>query len=183
MTNLYFVRNQRGKTLGSPQDSIDIRSRDQEWVALIKRVADGDQSALTTLYDSTSRLVFGLILRVLGDRATAEEVLLDVFTQVWRQAALYDRSRGAPLAWLLTIARSRAIDRLQSGKHDQQHRQHAVDRALQQESSCDGSRSRKSGERAQTVPNAGRESDDSARTEAESTQSVHHEPPTRDNSN
>jgi RNA polymerase sigma-70 factor (ECF subfamily) len=123
MTNLYFVRNQRGKTLGSPQDSIDIRSRDQEWVALIKRVADGDQSALTTLYDSTSRLVFGLILRVLGDRATAEEVLLDVFTQVWRQAALYDRSRGAPLAWLMTIARSRAIDRLRSGKHDQQHKE------------------------------------------------------------
>ncbi|HET9530496.1 MAG TPA: sigma-70 family RNA polymerase sigma factor [Blastocatellia bacterium] len=86
-------------------------------------MAEGDQSALTTLYDSTSRLVFGLILRILGDRATAEEVLLDVYTQVWRQAALYDRSRGAPLAWLMTIARSRAIDRLRSGKHDQQNKE------------------------------------------------------------
>jgi RNA polymerase sigma-70 factor (ECF subfamily) len=83
-------------------------------------VADGDQSALTTLYDSTSRLIFGLILRIVIDRATAEEVLLDVYTQVWRQALSYDTTRGAPLAWMMTIARSRAIDRLRSGKHDLQ---------------------------------------------------------------
>jgi RNA polymerase sigma-70 factor, ECF subfamily len=106
--------------LGSAQDSIELRTRDRDWVALIKRVADGDQSALTSLYDSTSRLVFGLILRIVGERATAEEVLLDVFTQVWRQSSAYDTNRGAPLAWLMTIARSRAIDRLRSGKHDAQ---------------------------------------------------------------
>jgi RNA polymerase sigma-70 factor (ECF subfamily) len=87
-------------------------------VSLIRKVADGDQSALTTLYDSTSRLIFGLILRIVVDRATAEEVLLDVYTQVWRQASSYDKTRGAPLAWMMTIARSRAIDRLRSGKHD-----------------------------------------------------------------
>ncbi|HEX8186313.1 MAG TPA: sigma-70 family RNA polymerase sigma factor [Blastocatellia bacterium] len=106
--------------MGSPQDSIELRARDQDWVSLIKKVADGDQSAVATLYDSTSRLVFGLILRIVADRATAEEVLLDVYTQVWRQASSYDRARGAPLAWIMTIARSRAIDRLRSGKHDQQ---------------------------------------------------------------
>jgi RNA polymerase sigma-70 factor (ECF subfamily) len=110
----------RDKALGSPQDSIELRTRDQDWAALIKRVADGDQSALTTLYDTASRLVFGLILRIVNDRSTAEEVLLDVFTQVWRQAATYDKKRGSPLAWLMTIARSRAIDRLRAGKHDQQ---------------------------------------------------------------
>jgi RNA polymerase sigma-70 factor (ECF subfamily) len=60
-------------------------------------VADGDQSALTTLYDSTSRLVFGLILRVVTDRSIAEEVLLDVYTQVWRQASSYDS--GAAHRW------------------------------------------------------------------------------------
>jgi RNA polymerase sigma-70 factor (ECF subfamily) len=89
-------------------------------VSLIKKVADGDQSAVATLYDSTNRLVFGLILRIVADRSTAEEVLLDVYTQVWRQASSYDTARGAPLAWIMTIARSRAIDRLRSGKHDQQ---------------------------------------------------------------
>jgi RNA polymerase sigma-70 factor (ECF subfamily) len=86
-------------------------------------VADGDQSALTALYDSTSRLVFGLVLRVVTDRSTAEEVLLDVYTQVWRQASTYDAKRGAPLAWLMTIARTRGIDRLRSGKHEHQHKE------------------------------------------------------------
>ena len=104
--------------MGSPQDSRENRTRDDDWAALIKRVADGDQSALTVLYDTTSRLVFGLILRVVGDRATAEEVVLDVYTQVWRQAANYDTKRGAPLAWIMTIARTRGIDRLRSGRHD-----------------------------------------------------------------
>jgi RNA polymerase sigma-70 factor (ECF subfamily) len=105
--------------LGSPQDSFAPQSRDQDFSALIQKVADGDQSALTTLYDASSRLVFGLILRIIGDRSTAEEVLLDVFTQVWRQASNFDLKRGAPMAWIMTIARSRAIDRLRSGKHDQ----------------------------------------------------------------
>jgi len=86
-------------------------------------VADGDQSALTALYDSTSRLVFGLILRVVTDRSIAEEVLLDVYTQVWRQASTYDARRGAPLAWLMTIARTRGIDRLRSGKHEHQNKE------------------------------------------------------------
>lgn len=107
----------------SPRDSRELNTRDQDWSALIKRVADGDQSALTALYDSTSKFVFGLILRVVGDRATAEEVLLDVYTQAWRQAASYDQQRGAPLAWLMTIARTRGIDRLRSGRYEQHHKE------------------------------------------------------------
>ena len=109
--------------MGSPQDSRELSTRDHDWAALIMRVAAGDQSALTDLYDTTSRLVFGLILRVVGDRSTAEEVLLDVYTQVWRQAATYDQKRGAPLAWLMTIARTRGIDRLRSGKYDHLHKE------------------------------------------------------------
>ena len=109
--------------MASPQDSRETSTRDQDWAALIKRVADGDSSALTTLYDSTSRLVFGLILRVVTDRSNAEEVLLDVYTQVWRQASTYDAKRGAPLAWLMMIARTRGIDRLRSGKHEHQHKE------------------------------------------------------------
>lgn len=109
--------------MGSPQDSVERRARDEDWAALIRGVAEGDQSALTALYDRTNRLIFGLILRIVGDRATAEEVLLDVYTQVWRQASLYDNKRGAPLAWLMTIARTRAIDRLRSGRTEQQSKE------------------------------------------------------------
>src|SRR5690242_5700031 len=83
------------------------------------RVAEGEQSAFNALYEGTSKLVFGLVLRIVIDRATAEEVLLDVYTQAWRQAKSYDRKRGTPLAWLMTIARSRAIDRLRSGRQEQ----------------------------------------------------------------
>lgn len=101
--------------------SVETRVRGEDCATLIKRVAGGDQSALTLLYDATSRLAYGLVLRVLNDAATAEEVLLDVYMQVWRQASHYDEGRGTPLAWLLTIARSRAIDRLRSGKSEKQH--------------------------------------------------------------
>lgn len=108
---------------GKTGDSPESRARDQELIGFVQRIAKSDQSALAALYDSTNRLVYGLILRVLGDASTAEEVLLDVYTQVWRQAASYDTSRGTPLAWLTTIARSRAIDRLRSGWQDQQRKE------------------------------------------------------------
>ena len=109
--------------MGSPQDSMEPGTPDYDWAALIRKVAEGDQSALTVLYDSTSRPVFGLILRVVNDRSIAEEVLLDVYTQVWRQASAYDVKRGAPLAWLMMIARTRGIDRLRSGKYEQQNKE------------------------------------------------------------
>jgi len=102
---------------------MESRVRDQELISLVQRIAKGDQTALAALYDGTNRLIYGLILRVLGDGGTAEEVLLDVYTQVWRQAASYDTGRGSPLAWLTTIARSRAIDRLRSGWQDQQRKE------------------------------------------------------------
>ncbi|MBS1788852.1 MAG: sigma-70 family RNA polymerase sigma factor [Acidobacteria bacterium] len=100
-----------------------FRSRDQELIALVQRIAKNDQSALATLYDETNRLAYGLILRVLGDASIAEEVLLDVYTQIWRQAANYDTGRGSPIAWLMTIARTRAIDRLRSGWQDRQRKE------------------------------------------------------------
>lgn len=107
-------------------ESLDTRARDRELIKLVEQVAQGEQAALATLYDTTNRLVYGLILRVLGEASAAEEVLLDVYTQVWRQAANYDTQRGSPLAWLTTIARSRAIDRLRSGWQTQQ-RQESLD--------------------------------------------------------
>jgi RNA polymerase sigma-70 factor (ECF subfamily) len=77
-------------------------------------VARGDERALATLYDSYSRILFGLILRILNDREEAEDVLQEVFLQVWRRAADYDERRGRPFTWLVTLARSRAIDRLRA---------------------------------------------------------------------
>jgi RNA polymerase sigma-70 factor (ECF subfamily) len=104
-------------------DTAETRARDQDLVSLVELVATGDQSALAMLYDTTNRLIYSLILRVLGDVSSAEEVLVDVYTQVWRQAASYDANRGAPLAWMATIARSRAIDRLRSGWQDQRRKE------------------------------------------------------------
>lgn len=90
-------------------------AQDQEWAQLIALTAQGDQAALTTLYDRTSPQVFGLVLKILNNREAAEEVTLDVYTQVWRQAHAYDRTRGAPGAWLMMLARTRAIDRFRAG--------------------------------------------------------------------
>jgi RNA polymerase sigma-70 factor (ECF subfamily) len=87
---------------------------------MIKGVDEGDPQALASLYDATSRTVYGLLLRILSDPSTAEEVLLDVYAQVWRQAKSYSAERGKPLAWLTTIARSRAIDRLRRGRQEHQ---------------------------------------------------------------
>ena len=89
----------------------DVRPSHAE---LVRRIAAGDAAALSELYDASSRYVYGICLRVLRDSADAEEVTLDVYTQAWRQAARFDADRGEPLAWLLMLARSRAIDRLRA---------------------------------------------------------------------
>lgn len=102
--------------MGAPKDSLETANRDEVLANLLGQVAAGDQFALGSLYDATSRVVFGLLLRILRDPETAEEVVLDVYTQVWRQSGSYERSRGSPLSWIVTIARSRAIDRLRSGR-------------------------------------------------------------------
>lgn len=84
-------------------------------VALLQKIEEGDVSALSTLYDKTSRLLYGLVLRILGDRTSAEEALLDVYTHIWKEPASRD-SVLSPLEWLTTIARNRAIARLHWNK-------------------------------------------------------------------
>jgi RNA polymerase sigma-70 factor (ECF subfamily) len=78
--------------------------------ALVRRIASGDQAAMAELYDQTSQMVYGLAVRILGDAAAAEDVMVEVYAQLWRQAIGYDALRGSPSAWLLTMTRSRAID-------------------------------------------------------------------------
>jgi len=81
---------------------------------LIEKVRHGDQSALDLLYKRYSSPVYSLVWKILQNSEEAEDVALDVFWQVWRQADRYDPARGAPPAWIFTLARSRAIDRLRS---------------------------------------------------------------------
>jgi len=79
---------------------------------LLQRLARGDRAALGELYDLYAGLVHGLALRVLRDASEAEDVVQEVFMQVWRQAGRYDPLRGRPEAWMCTMARTRALDRL-----------------------------------------------------------------------
>lgn len=79
--------------------------------ALVRRMAAGDESALGALHDRWSRLLHSLAFRFLHDGAEAEEVVEEAFWQAWKQAHRYEESRGAVGTWLMTIARSRALDR------------------------------------------------------------------------
>ena len=94
-----------------------------DWADLLSRVVQADQSALAAFYDKSSRMVYGVALRILSDPSAAEEVTLDVYMRVWSQAGTYDSSRGSPLAWLMTIARNKAIDRLRNTEGPKRHEQ------------------------------------------------------------
>jgi RNA polymerase sigma-70 factor (ECF subfamily) len=83
---------------------------------LIGLVGTGDGPALMTLYDRYNRQAFGLAFRILGDAATAEEVVQDAFLALWRNAKSFDTSRGGVRTWLLTIVHNRAIDRIRAAK-------------------------------------------------------------------
>jgi RNA polymerase sigma-70 factor (ECF subfamily) len=93
-------------------DKSKTRVSEEDWVALVQSIAVGDQLALHALYERAHRVVFTLIVRIIGNRETAEELTLDVFYDVWRRASRYDAANGTVLGWIMNQARSRAIDRL-----------------------------------------------------------------------
>src|SRR5258706_12897036 len=84
------------------------------WRSYLDGIREGRSESLGQLYDETSSMMLGLAVRVLRDPADAEEVVLDVYQQVWRSASTFDPSRGTVLGWLTMVTRSRAIDRLRS---------------------------------------------------------------------
>ena len=88
----------------------------QQWLDLLRRIQAQDQQALGLLYDQLAPLVHTLILRILGDPTDAEDVLLETFWQIWHGAASYDPLRGTVEGWVITLARSRALDHLRAHK-------------------------------------------------------------------
>jgi RNA polymerase sigma-70 factor, ECF subfamily len=97
--------------VGFPGRSSESQAEDER---TLQRVAAGDAGGLAALYDRHGRAVYSLALRILGDEGDAEEVAQDVFAQAWRRAGQYDQARGTVAAWLLVMARTRAIDRFRA---------------------------------------------------------------------
>ena len=89
------------------QDNDTLNAAAREWIA---RMACGDEAGMGLLYDGTLGHVHGLALRVSRDQDAAEDVVADTYLQAWQQAGRYDGGRGTPLAWLLNMTRSRALD-------------------------------------------------------------------------
>ena len=83
---------------------------------LLVRIADGDQGAFASLYDTLSPRVFGLILRVLVNRSQSEEVLQEVFLEIWQSAGRFAPNRGQGRSWVMTIAHRRAVDRVRASQ-------------------------------------------------------------------
>lgn len=90
----------------------DWSERSRDLSALLSRAGLGDRAAFATLYDRTSPHLFAVVLRICRDRAQAEDILQEVYVNVWRAASGFDAAQSQPLTWLTSIARNRAIDSL-----------------------------------------------------------------------
>lgn len=100
----------------------DPAADDREALAqLLRQVADGDRQAFADLYQRTSSKVFGVLLRMLHDRGTAEEVLQDTYITVWHRADRFDAARASAITWIVTVGRNKAID------HMRKHRESLYD--------------------------------------------------------
>jgi RNA polymerase sigma-70 factor (ECF subfamily) len=99
---------------------LTTQPQDAELKRLLVAIAQGDEAAMAVFYDLTCAKVFGLVRFMLMDEGLAEEVVLDVFWQVWQEAGRYQEGKAGPWAWLMMMARSRAIDRLRSLKKHQE---------------------------------------------------------------
>jgi RNA polymerase sigma-70 factor (ECF subfamily) len=91
-----------------------MHANDPTDLSLLQRIAARDTASLAELYDRHSRLLFGLILRIVRDRGDAEEILQEAFVRVWTRAGTYDARVGGPLPWIVRVARNCAIDRLRA---------------------------------------------------------------------
>jgi RNA polymerase sigma-70 factor (ECF subfamily) len=98
---------------------------------LVRRMAAGDEAALGELHDRHSALLHAVVLRIVGDRHDAEEVLEDTFWQAWRQAGRYEEGRGGISTWLVMMARSRALDHLRGRRRFREERRDELSSAAE----------------------------------------------------
>lgn len=106
------LRSVSGRSSAPVDESVVI-------AGLLARAGRGDQPAFAELYDATSALVHGIVVKVLRDPSQAEEVTQEVFVEIWRLAPRYESERGSVKSWIATIAHRRAVDRVRS---EQSHR-------------------------------------------------------------
>jgi RNA polymerase sigma-70 factor, ECF subfamily len=106
----WLIRTSNGKEINCL--SVTELKRDLTDTGMLSAIGSGDESGMAALYDRYSAVVYSVALRVLGDTGAAEDVLQEVFMQLWRKPELFDSSRGSLGPWLSVIARHRAIDRL-----------------------------------------------------------------------
>jgi RNA polymerase sigma-70 factor, ECF subfamily len=109
--------------------------RETCWRGYLGEIRKGNAEALERLYDASAPMVYSLALRVLGNKADAEEVLLDVFEQVWRDAGNFDPTRGGVSRWLVLLTRSRALDRLRSTANKRLHEHFTLSEQIEVSSS------------------------------------------------
>lgn len=88
--------------------------RENTWLDYLRSAATGDEKAFACLYDETNTMVYGLAMRMLANVEDAEEVTLDVYNQVWRIAKSFDAGRGTVTSWLMTLTRTRSLDKLRA---------------------------------------------------------------------
>ena len=94
---------------------------EREWTTLVRSVAAGDEAALDSLFERSHPLVFTLIARITSSREAADDLTVDVYHDVWRRASSYGEAQGSVLAWIMNLARARAIARLRDQQQDRQH--------------------------------------------------------------
>jgi RNA polymerase sigma-70 factor (ECF subfamily) len=125
---LDFSHNSGGTVDQTIQSGSGIPLSDKTALSLIRMIKSGDKAAMATLYDRTSSLLFGLVYRILGDKAQAEETLLDIYTHIWKEAASHNPEFSV-MEWLLMVARSRAIARLHWDKRMKRERKFSMEYA------------------------------------------------------
>ena len=121
---------------------------------LMGRIAARDSTAFRELFDEYSPMVLGVLVRMLGDSALAEEVLQEAFLQVWEQADRFRPERASPRGWLLLIARSRALDRLRSDRSRREREIVATRESVTSHEAPEGTRNLEKRERQRAVGGA-----------------------------
>lgn len=110
---------------------LEQAERNQEDLALIERVKRRDQHALAKLYDRYAQVLYTLAVRIVSTAEEAEDVLQEVFLQIWNRSTTYMKERGTVYSWVVTLTRNKAIDRVRSKRYKQQSKEVNVDDAAQ----------------------------------------------------